>query len=207
MRIIAGRFKNSHIYTPKDGSITRPTTDRTKEAIFSRLDSWGILDQAQVLDLFAGTGALGFEALSRGAQVLTAVEAHGQVVSCIRRTAGDLLARDGSLNIRIIKKKVELYLAAGPDHSSLQGAGSHKASFLPATVVFMDPPYAVSSQDCSHMVALLAERGWMADDAVLIVERSARSEAVMAPQGWEITDSRLYGETRVDYLGHCRNGV
>ena len=108
---------------------------------------------------------------------------------------------------RIIKKKAELYLAAGPDHSSLQGAGSHKASFLPATVVFMDPPYAVSSQDCSHMVALLAERGWMADDAVLIVERSARSEAVMAPQGWEITDSRLYGETRVDYLGHCRNGV
>ena len=65
MRVISGRFKGVALTTPKSG--TRPTTDRTKEAIFSHLDSWGVLDDARVLDLFAGTGALGIEALSRGA--------------------------------------------------------------------------------------------------------------------------------------------
>ena len=72
MRVISGRFKGVALTTPKAG--TRPTTDRTKEAIFSHLDSWGVLDDARVLDLFAGTGALGIEALSRGAQELVAVE-------------------------------------------------------------------------------------------------------------------------------------
>ena len=72
MRVISGRFKGVALATPKTG--TRPTTDRTKEAIFSHLDSWGVLDDARVLDLFAGTGALGIEALSRGARELVAVE-------------------------------------------------------------------------------------------------------------------------------------
>lgn len=72
MRVISGRFKGVVLTTPKAG--TRPTTDRTKEAIFSHLDSWGVLDDARVLDLFAGTGALGIEALSRGARELVAVE-------------------------------------------------------------------------------------------------------------------------------------
>ena len=71
MRVISGRFKGVALTTPKSG--TRPTTDRTKEAIFSHLDSWGVLDDARVLDLFAGTGALGIEALSRGARELVAV--------------------------------------------------------------------------------------------------------------------------------------
>ena len=64
MRVISGRFKGAALATPKTG--TRPTTDRTKEAIFSHLDSWGVLGDARVLDLFAGTGALGIEALSCG---------------------------------------------------------------------------------------------------------------------------------------------
>ena len=72
MHVISGRFKGVALTTPKTG--TRPTTDRTKEAIFSHLDSWQVLDDARVLDLFAGTGALGIEALSRGARELVAVE-------------------------------------------------------------------------------------------------------------------------------------
>ena len=84
MRVISGRFKGMALTTPKPG--TRPTTDRTKEAIFSHLDSWGVLDDARVLDLFAGTGALGIEALSRGARELVAVESAAPAAALIAKT-------------------------------------------------------------------------------------------------------------------------
>ena len=84
MRVISGRFKGVALTTPKAG--TRPTTDRTKEAIFSHLDSWGVLDDARVLDLFAGTGALGIEALSRGARELVAVESSAPAAALIAQT-------------------------------------------------------------------------------------------------------------------------
>ena len=84
MRVISGRFKGVVLTTPKAG--TRPTTDRTKEAIFSHLDSWGVLDDARVLDLFAGTGALGIEALSRGARELVAVESSAPAAALIAQT-------------------------------------------------------------------------------------------------------------------------
>ena len=79
MRVISGRFKGLSL--PSVGSGTRPTTDRTKEALFSHLDAQGLLDDARVLDLYAGTGALGIEALSRGARELIAVEASGRAVA------------------------------------------------------------------------------------------------------------------------------
>ena len=84
MRVITGRFKGVPLTTPR--SETRPTTDRTKEAMFSRLDSTGILAGARVLDLFGGTGALGIEALSRGANELTVVEASGPAAKLIAHT-------------------------------------------------------------------------------------------------------------------------
>ena len=84
MRVISGRFKGAALATPKTG--TRPTTDRTKEAIFSHLDSWGVLGDARVLDLFAGTGALGIEALSRGARELVAVESSRPAAALIPKT-------------------------------------------------------------------------------------------------------------------------
>ena len=84
MRVISGRFKGAALATPKTG--TRPTTDRTKEAIFSHLDSWGVLDDARVLDLFAGTGALGIEALSRGARELVAVESSRPAAALIAKS-------------------------------------------------------------------------------------------------------------------------
>ena len=84
MHVISGRFKGVALTTPKTG--TRPTTDRTKEAIFSHLDSWQVLDDARVLDLFAGTGALGIEALSRGARELVAVESSAPAAALIAKT-------------------------------------------------------------------------------------------------------------------------
>lgn len=130
MRVISGRFKGVALATPKTG--TRPTTDRTKEAIFSHLDSWGVLDDARVLDLFAGTGALGIEALSRGARELVAVESSRPAAALITKTLAQLQKNrswDASLKARVLVKKAE------------QVAGGFGEPF---DVIFIDPPYALS---------------------------------------------------------------
>ena len=104
MRVISGRFKGVALTTPKAG--TRPTTDRTKEAIFSHLDSWGVLDDARVLDLFAGTGALGIEALSRGALSAVFVENN--------RRGADRADSDGT--------ETQPFMGAGHERARDQGA-------------------------------------------------------------------------------------
>ena len=112
MRVITGRFKGVPLTTPR--SETRPTTDRTKEAMFSRLDSTGILSGARVLDLFGGTGALGIEALSRGANELVVVEASGPAAKLIAHTLTALRhnpAWEESMNARIVHAKAERYAA------------------------------------------------------------------------------------------------
>ncbi|MFC2625544.1 MAG: 16S rRNA (guanine(966)-N(2))-methyltransferase RsmD [Parascardovia denticolens] len=195
MRIIAGRFKNVDITTPKDGRTTRPTTDRAKEAIFSRLEAWGALEGARVLDLFAGTGALGFEALSRGARSLVAVEANGQVASCItatiRRLQGSPTWKEAGLTARVVRSKAEKFVS-GERPGEMDGQ--------PFDLVFMDPPYAVSSQDCHRTLSDLALGGFLSDGAQIVLERSIRTEEVKPPQGWEVIQEKKYGETLVSYL-------
>lgn len=197
MRIIAGRFKGAEIKVPKDGKTTRPTTDRTKEAIFSRLESVGAIAGADVLDLFAGTGALGFEALSRGARSLVAVEASSRVASCIKSTAGGLCRLPGwdpSVKVKVVKARAEKFVSAAPSDKPVSGS--------PYSLVFMDPPYAMDTEECNILLKDIVTGPVVTDGAVIVVERSARSEAVSAPAGWEITMSRKYGETAVDYIGH-----
>ena len=164
MRVISGRFKGVALATPKTG--TRPTTDRTKEAIFSHLDSWGVLDDARVLDLFAGTGALGIEALSRGARELVAVESSRPAAALITKTLAQLQKNrswDASLKARVLVKKAE------------QVAGGFGEPF---DVIFIDPPYAYETAECNQV----------------------RSDDPTAPGGWQITESRNYGETAVFYI-------
>lgn len=204
MRIIAGRFKNVDITTPKDGRTTRPTTDRAKEAIFSRLEAWGALEGARVLDLFAGTGALGFEALSRGARSLVAVEANGQVASCItatiRRLQGSPTWKEAGLTARVVRSKAEKFVSGGgPGERS--GEGDGEGGGKPFDLVFMDPPYTVSSQDCHRILSNLALGGFLSDGAQIVLERSIRTEEVKPPQGWEVIQTKKYGETLVSYLG------
>ena len=113
MRVISGRFKGVALTTPKAG--TRPTTDRTKEAIFSHLDSWGVLDDARVLDLFAGTGALGIEALSRGARELVAVESSAPAAALIAQTLTALKHNrswEHGMSARVVKARAEKYAAS-----------------------------------------------------------------------------------------------
>lgn len=189
MRVISGRFKGVALATPKTG--TRPTTDRTKEAVFSRLDAWGVLDGARVLDLFAGTGALGIEALSRGGRELVAVEASKPAAALIVKTIAQLKRNrswSSDLAVRVLVRKAEAYVASG--------AGAAGAF----DVIFIDPPYAFETEACDRLLADLAANGFAGDATVIVLERSARSDAPTPPAGWEITDHRDYGETAVFYI-------
>lgn len=188
MRVISGRFKGVALTTPKSG--TRPTTDRTKEAIFSHLDSWGVLDDARVLDLFAGTGALGIEALSRGARELVAVESSAPAAALIAQTLTALKHNrswEHGMCARVVKARAEKYAASA-------------SSVEPFDMVFIDPPYAFETNDCNQLLADLASRELTSSNTVIVLERSTRSEAPTAPANWEITDRRDYGETAVYYI-------
>lgn len=188
MRVISGRFKGMALATPKPG--TRPTTDRTKEAIFSHLDSWGVLDDARVLDLFAGTGALGVEALSRGARELVAVESATPAAALIAQTLTALKrnrAWEPGMSARVIKARAEKYAASA-------------SAVAPFDVIFIDPPYAFETEACNQLLADLAARELTGDDTVIMLERSTRSAEPTAPEGWAISNRRDYGETAVYYI-------
>lgn len=188
MRVISGRFKGVALTTPKAG--TRPTTDRTKEAIFSHLDSWGVLDDARVLDLFAGTGALGIEALSRGARELVAVESSAPAAALIAQTLTALKHNRSwelGMSARVIKARAEKYAACA-------------SAVAPFDVIFIDPPYAFETEACNQLLTDLAGRELTGDDTVIMLERSTRSAEPAAPEGWTISDHRDYGETAVYYI-------
>ena len=171
MRVISGRFKGVALTTPKAGTI--PTTDRTKEAIFSHLDSWGVLDDARVLDLFAGTGALGIEALSRGAQELVAVESSAPAATLIAHTLTALKRNrswESGMSARVIKARAEKY-----------AAGAAVASF---DVIFIDPPYIFETEACNQLLSDLAGGDMTSSDTIIVLERSTRSDDPTPPDGW-----------------------
>ena len=187
MRVISGRFKGLQLPAAKTG--TRPTTDRTKEAIFSHLDSWGVIGDARVLDLYAGTGALGIEALSRGARELVAVESAGPAAALLGKTFAALKSSRAwrpDMGARVLRTKAESF-AAG-----FAGEGFD--------LIFIDPPYAVETSACNDLLTSIVTQGVAAPDAIIMFERSTRSEPLTAPEGWEITQSRDYGETEVVYI-------
>lgn len=188
MRVIAGRFKGFELAKAKPG--TRPTTDRTKEAIFSKLEAWGILDGGRVLDLFAGTGALGIEALSRGADELVAVESAGPAASLIDKTLGNLKRNRSwgarTMKARVMRKRAERF-APGYDGPVFD-------------VIFADPPYALTTEECNQLIADLAASPATDERTLIVFERSTRSDPLTLPEGWHTADQRDYGETAVYYI-------
>ena len=187
MRVISGRFKGFSL--PAAGAGTRPTTDRTKEALFSYLDARDLLDDARVLDLYAGTGALGIEALSRGARELIAVEYAGQAVASLNATFASLRrlrAWSEGLAVHALRKRAEAY------------AQSHRGEAF--DVIFIDPPYALSSEDCDALLQSLCSGSATHAGSVIILERSTRSPDPRPPEGWQVADRRHYGETAVWFL-------
>lgn len=185
MHVITGRFKGMPLATPR--AETRPTTDRTKEALFSRLESHGLLQDARVLDLFGGTGALGIEALSRGAHELVVVESSAQAAQLIAQTLTALRRYAGwqeGMGTRVVHAKAERYAAKAKPGE-------------PFDLVLIDPPYAFASADCERLLRDLTARGLVARFGAIVLERSTRTAPPAAPEGWVMIDRRDYGETAV----------
>lgn len=185
MHVITGRFKGMPLATPR--AETRPTTDRTKEALFSRLESHGLLQDARVLDLFGGTGALGIEALSRGAHELVVVESSAQAAQLIAQTLTALRRYAGwqeGMGARVVHAKAERYAAKAKPGE-------------PFDLVLIDPPYAFASADCERLLRDLTARGLVSRFGAIVLERSTRTAPPAAPEGWVMIDRRDYGETAV----------
>lgn len=180
-RIIAGSVGGRRISTPT-GRGTRPTSDRVREAVFSRLDHLDVLTDAHVADLYAGSGALGLEAASRGAASVLLVEHDRSAAQVVTRNAAELGLRD----VTVRRDTVERVLA-GP----LAGQ--------PFDVTLVDPPYDLSEEALAAVLARLVEGDWLAADAIVVVERSSRSPEPTWPQGLVALDEKRYGETVVWY--------
>jgi 16S rRNA (guanine(966)-N(2))-methyltransferase RsmD len=179
-RIVAGEHGGRRLAVPA-GRGTRPTSDRVREALFSTLESATDLDGARCADLFAGSGAVGLEALSRGAAHVLLVESDAKAARAARENIAALRA---SARTRLVTDRVERVLAGPPD--------------APYDVVFADPPYDVAGERIDELLEALA-KGWLAPGAVVVVERSARGTAVRWPAGYRPLSSRRYGETMLWY--------
>ncbi len=163
---------------PRTG--TRPTTDRVRESLFNvltaRLDFSGLA----VLDLYAGSGALGLEALSRGAASVVFVESD-------QRAAGVISQNIGALDVSgatVRRGPVAKVLAAGPDR--------------PVDLVLADPPYDIGSGEIEAVVAALASHGWTTAGTVVVIERPGTAEPLKWPDGWTEWPPRRYGDTRIE---------
>lgn len=182
-RIIAGRLRGRTLAVPATG--TRPTSDRVREALFSAIGSRVDLEGASVLDLFAGTGALGIEALSRGADTAWFIERNGRAAACLTRNLDGV---DGATGIDVVVRRASLPGAVG-------GPCPVEGGF---DLVLVDPPYETSADLDAPVLDALLSGEWLAQDALVVWERSARDPAVRWPEGFEIEFDRSYGETAVE---------
>lgn len=182
MRVVAGKFRGATITAPKDAAV-RPTSDRVREAMFNIL-AHGLegftLEDARVLDLFAGTGALGIEALSRGARFCLFIDDSADARALQRR---NIEALDLTGVTKVWRRDAS---RLGP----LRGQD-------PFDCVFLDPPYGQSLGERSLAEAL--HGGWLVPNAVCVLEEKKDSEIVL-PEGFEAEDRRTYGDTQVLFL-------
>ncbi|WP_183100658.1 16S rRNA (guanine(966)-N(2))-methyltransferase RsmD [Nocardioides pelophilus] len=184
-RIIAGSAGGRRLETPK-GERTRPTSDRVREALFSAIESWaGSLRGLRFLDLYAGSGAIGLEAWSRGADAVTLVESDRPTADLIRRNARMLGCDVAEIRAATVASALTTAPAA------------------PYDVVFSDPPYPLSDDDVAHDLELLVAHGWLAPDALVVVERGSRSPEPTWPAGITPLPGKRrlkkYGETALWY--------
>ncbi|MEU0272141.1 16S rRNA (guanine(966)-N(2))-methyltransferase RsmD [Streptomyces sp. NPDC006307] len=176
-RVIAGVAGGRRLAVPP-GQGTRPTSDRAREGLFSTWEALlGTLEGIRVADLYAGSGAVGLEALSRGAVHALLVEADARAARTLRENVRGL----GLPGAETRHGKAE-QIVTGP------------APTLPYDVVFLDPPYAVADDDLGEILLTLRAQGWLAADALVTVERSTRGGEFPWPDGFEPLRSRRYGE-------------
>jgi 16S rRNA (guanine966-N2)-methyltransferase len=184
MRIVGGKFKG-HGIAPPHGSATRPTTDRVRESIFNIL-AHGVdgftIENARVLDLFAGTGALGLEAISRGARFCQFIDESAEARGLVRKNADAL----GAIGLVKIWRR---------DATDLGPCAPQPAFDL----VFADPPYGKGLGE--KALVSLVKSGWLNPGAVVVLEESHKAE-VKPVEGLQLLDQREYGETAVRFYRH-----
>lgn len=180
-RIIAGAAGGVPL-TGVPGSLTRPTTDRVKEALFSRLDAFDAIAGARILDLYAGSGALGIESGSRGAQTVDLVESDAKASGVCQRNADLVNGILGRKTVTVHRSKVEPFLDRVPGTAAWD-------------LVFLDPPYPLDEVALSAVLEKLAAH--LAAGAVVVVERSSRSPEPEWPAGVARFAEKKYGETRL----------
>jgi 16S rRNA (guanine966-N2)-methyltransferase len=180
-RIVAGVAGGRRLLVPDKG--TRPTSERVREAMFSALEAAVDIDGAHVLDLYAGTGALGLEALSRGAASATFVESDRSALDVLRRNTATV----GLPGTVVLPGAVESVLA---DRAA-----------EPFDIVLADPPYAVTEQQVALVLDRLTTNGWLAGHGVLVLERAAKTAEPTLPDGLTMIRSRRYGDTMTHWIG------
>ncbi len=222
MRIVAGTARGRRIAVPS-GTTTRPTTDRVREAMFSTLTSVlatsasstaGGWAGARVIDLCAGSGALGLEAISRGARSAVFIETDRKVAALLRRNI-DTIVDHGGPGMAQARTQV----IVGDAWSIVRHPDRVVTGLTPADVIFIDAPYETATADIRILLASVITHGWCHEGAIVVVERSARdSESPWQPDertsrevgeedrpaglAWQSWDERRYGETALWY-GRC----
>jgi 16S rRNA (guanine(966)-N(2))-methyltransferase RsmD len=182
-RIVAGTLGGRRIATPR-GLATRPTSDRVREALFSTLETLTEIEGCSFADLYAGSGAVGLEAASRGASTVLLVEAEARAAQSIRTNIATL---DLAARCRVLATRLPGALATGPEAR-------------PCDVVFADPPYAATETEITALLQALLAHGWLADGAVVVLERSSRSPRPPSIAGLTELRERRYGESVLWYL-------
>jgi 16S rRNA (guanine966-N2)-methyltransferase len=175
IRIVGGSVGGRLLATPK-GMNTRPTSDRAREALFSSVEAARSLAGAQVLDLYAGSGALGLEALSRGAAAVVLVEADRKVCAVLRANVAAL----GLPGAQVVTARVAEALAQ-PAAEAFD-------------LLFADPPYAVPAAEVAAALTAAAANGWLAPEALVVLERAGRDPDFQWPCGFVALRERRYGE-------------
>lgn len=182
-RIVAGALGGRRLQTPP-GRDTRPSSDRVREALFSTLATLIDIEGCRFADLYAGSGAVGLEAASRGAAAVLLVESDARAARTVR---ANISALDLASRCRLLTARLPGALAAGPGGD-------------PYDVIFADPPYQLSNEEIAELLRGLVAYGWLADAAVVAVERSARSGPPPAVEGITLERSRRYGESVLWYF-------
>ncbi len=176
-RVIAGTAGGRRLAVPP-GTGTRPTSDRAREGLLSTWQSLlgGPLEGERVLDLYAGSGAVGLEALSRGANHTLLVEADARAARTIRENVRNLALPGAEVR-------------AGKAQQIIQ-----EPPTAPYDIAFLDPPYAVTDDDLREILLTLRSGGWLAPEAIVTVERSTRGGEFQWPPGFDAVKARRYGE-------------
>ncbi|NJP65127.1 16S rRNA (guanine(966)-N(2))-methyltransferase RsmD [Streptomyces sp. ventii] len=184
-RVIGGSAGGRRLAVPPGGG-TRPTSDRAREGLFSTWQAlFGDLTDARVLDLYAGSGAVGLEALSRGASHALLVEADQRAARVVRENIRGL----GMPGAELRTGRAEQVATSAPPER-------------PFDLAFLDPPYAVTDEEIAEILVTLLAGGWIADDALVTVERGTRGGPFSWPPGFAPLRSRRYGEGTLWY-GHA----